>query len=103
MGPLGLREAQSLKHQEDAFLDRQLPKSRGFLGQVTYALSRPQVHWQPRNILRIQKGLSGIWAFESDDHVENRRLARAIRPQKSYDLILMNIQRPVVDDDSLAV
>ena len=100
---LGPAERQRLKHEQNIFFDRQLSKYRRFLWQITYPVARSKVHRQPRNILRIQKDLSGVGPLQSDDHIENRRLARAVRPQKSDDFVLMNIERYVVDDDSLAI
>src|SRR5205807_1783290 len=84
-------------HEQYVIFHRELAKHRRFLRQITYAVARAKVHRQPRNVFRIKRDLSGVGPLESDDHIEDGRFPRAVRPKQSYDLALMYVKRYLVD------
>src|ERR1041384_145001 len=103
MRALCLGQRQRLEHEQDVLFNGQLSEHRRFLGEVAYAVARSQIHRQPGDIFHVEKDLAGIGTLEADNHIKDGRLACAVWSKKSDDFVLTNIERDVVDYDSLAV
>src|SRR5262249_1469900 len=98
-----LRDPERLKDRQDILLNSQLAKHRRFLRQIAYAVSRPQIHRQPRDILGIEVNAALIRPYETDYHVKDSGLARAIRPEQADNLSLTYLHRYIVDDRPLTI
>ena len=92
-----------LEDRQDVVFDRQLAKDRRLLRKVADSPPRPLVHRHRRDVDAVQHDAPGERLDEADDHVERRRLPRAIRAQQSNNLPLLQSQGHVVDDAPPAI
>ena len=100
-----------LEHGADVVLDGHLAEDAGLLWQVSYAQLRATVHrvfgdadagcLSVPDIVEVDFALVG--GDESCGHVERGRLARAVGPEQSDNLALMDINADVVGDRAFAV
>src|SRR5207237_2713084 len=58
---------------------------------------------QVREVLVVQADAAGVDRHEPQDHVEARRLARAVGPEQPYHLAALDRERDVGDDGALAI
>ena len=75
-----------------------LRKIGRLLRQIADSVPCPLVHRHSGDVGAVEKDPSGVWLDEADDHIEGRRLPRAVRAQKSDDLALLKLQGDVVHD-----
>ncbi len=89
------RQPHRLEDRQQILLDGQLPKDRRFLRQVADAALRAQIHRQRRDVVVAERHRAAVRTDQSDDHVEGRRLARAVRPEEADDLALGDVDGDV--------
>src|SRR5581483_12060908 len=73
----------NFQDRADVFLDVQPAEDRRFLWQVADAEARTLIHWQRRDVVTVELDAAAIGADETGDHVEDRRLAGAVRTEES--------------------
>ena len=78
--PVGLVD---LQHRADVVLDIEAAEDRRFLRQVADAEPRPLEHGQAGDVVAVQLDRALVRFDEADDHVEDGRLAGAVRPQEA--------------------
>ena len=61
------------------------------------------MHRQARDVLAVQHDAAGVGRHEPDDHVERRRLARAVRAEQTDDFAARDFERQVFDDLTRAI
>ena len=98
---LRLREMRRLEDGHDVFLDRELAEDGRLLREIADAERRALVHRQFADVHIREEYLAGRRVLESHDHVERRRLARAVRPEQPHDLPLLHAQGDTVHDRAL--
>ena len=92
------RQSRHLKNREEVLLDGHLAEDRGFLREVADAKPRALVHRHRRDAHVGNEDVARRRLLKPRDHVERRRLARAIGTQQSDDLALVDAQGDMVDD-----
>ena len=68
------------------------------LGQVADPAPRPLVHPEPGDVVVVEEDAPRGRGDEADHHVEDRRLARPVRPQEPDHLSALNPEVHAVDD-----
>ena len=79
--------------------NRQFAEDARFLGQVADTGSSSLVHRPVGCVFLVEEDVTLGGAHEAGDHVEGRRLARAVRAQEADDLALRDLE---VDVTSMA-
>ena len=87
-----------LEHGADIGLDRQAAKDRRFLRQVADAEPRPPVHRHRRDVVAVELDRALVGLHQPGDHVEDRRLARPVRPEQADRLAARHREARVMDD-----
>ena len=73
------------------------------LRQIGESKARARVDRQPRELATVELDAPAVRGHQPDDHVEARRLARAVRAQEPDDLAASYVQRHIVDYSSCLV
>ena len=91
------REIGHLQDGPDVVLDRQSAEYRSFLSQVADPLLGAFVDRLVGQFLVFEENRTLVGLDQSDDHVERRGLAGAVRAEQSDDLPLVDFDRHMVD------
>ena len=100
---LASAQAHRLKHRQNILRGRQLAKDRRLLRQIAKTKARPQIHREPGYVLSSQMHAPSFRRFQTDDHVERRRLAGAIRAEQADDFSRFNMQRDIINNTPPAI
>jgi len=85
----------------DILLGRQSTEDRGFLRQIADPKARSAVHGKPRDVVPVERDGTVIGRNETGDQVEDRRLARAVGPQKPDHFAALQGQADAAHDRAL--
>ncbi len=89
-------DGQRLKNREQILLDRKLAEDGRLLREIADAAACALVHRLAGDILVVEQDATGSGRNEADDHIERRRLARAVRPEEPDDFALVELEVDVV-------
>ena len=90
---LRLRQIPSqLQDGGEVVLRAELPEHAGFLGQIADARPGPHVHGRVGQDLAVEPNDAGIRTKQADDHVEDGRLAGAVRAEQADDLTAVDVE-----------
>src|SRR5215208_5524249 len=92
-----------LEHAADVVLDVEAAEDRGLLGQVADAEPRAPVHRQRRDVVAVEADDALVRRDEAGDHVEDRRLAGAVRAKQPDRLAVAHVQAGVLHDGAAAI
>src|SRR5690606_17535289 len=101
VGPLLLlapRERLELEDRHEVVPDRHAAERARLLRQVAQPEARAPVHGQARDVLTAQPDRACVGPHEPHDHVEARRLPRAVRTQERDDLAAAQLEVEPVHD-----
>ena len=90
-------QRQRLQDRHQVVLHRELTENRRLLRQVADPDPRPLVHRQAGDAAPLQVNLARIGSDQADDHIEGRRLPRAIGAQQSDHLARLHRNRHAID------
>ncbi len=96
-------EVLQLEDGADVLGDRELAEDRRLLRQIRQPEAGAGMDRQPREIASVELDPAAVRRDQPDDHVEARRLARAVRAEQADDLAARHVQRHVVDDGARLV
>ncbi len=98
-----LARLDDFEHGADVVLHVQAAKDRGFLRQVADAEARAPVHRQMRDVVAVEADDAAIGRNQPGDHVEDRGLAGAVRPEQADRLAGAQAQGRVVHHGAAAI
>ena len=101
IGPAQSRPRFEYRH--DVISDREVAEDRRLLRKIAKTGPGPDVDRAIREIVPVEVHGAGITCDEADDHVEARRLARAVRPEQADDLSAAHGEAYIVDDQAVSV
>ena len=81
-----------LQHRADVLLDVEAAEDRGFLRQVADAEPRALVHRQRGDVVAVELDAAGVGFDQPGDHVEDRGLAGAVRPEQADRLAAAHVE-----------
>ena len=100
---LGMRKLRHFKHSHDVILNTQLAKHAGFLRKITYTSPRPLVNGVVGNIFIVEINMAFVGYNVTRCHIERRSFARTVRPEKSYNLTLFDVDAYPIGHRSFAI
>ena len=92
-----------LQDGQNVLLDGQLAKHGWFLCQITDAEPRALVHRQTGDFPVLKADAAFVRFHQTDNNVESRRFARAIRAEQANDFTGIDVNRHAVHHASLAI
>src|SRR5690606_15885900 len=98
-GAVGL---DGFEHGADVVLDGEAAEDRRLLRQIADAEPRAAVHRQARDVMAVELDRAFVGLDQSDDHVEGRRLAGAVRPEQADRCAAAQADGHVVHDAAAA-
>ena len=103
LGLILLRETGHFEYGADVVLDAQPAEDRSLLRQIPHAHLRAAVdrfvgQLGDAALVVFEEDFPLVRLYQPDDHVERGGLSRAVGPQQSDDLSLVDVDRDVVDD-----
>ena len=100
---LATTQTHRFQNCENVFGGGQLAKNGRLLRQIAEAKPRAQIHRQPCDVIAGQDHASRFRRFQSDDHVERSRLARAVGTEQSDNFARFDVQADIINHAPTAI
>jgi len=100
---LACRIVLKLQHGAHILLDRQFPKNRGFLGQVTQTQPCTPMNGHVFNRITVNRYFASVRAHQAHNHVKRSGFTGTVGAQQTHHLTALDRQRNVLHDLAAAV